>query len=451
MGSRCTAPSLWRLWSASRAGAEERTEHDKAARHVCDEATMGPVSQLSPSRVRRPRIAFGTEYRPSLGAEPRSLSIRRSDRCATCSRQSERGWPTPGLHRGPSSRPRVRRPRRAPRRSSTCSTRSSKPRFQSTFRSRPRSHSTGPDWSPGARGKKRSTGAASGVPEPATVENGLEAIGGEGYSFDFDARWRYRTRTYDNKSTEAPRRLRTVERPGVVLPRRRAMGRRAACTRDHADVRPPPQRSRCPGLRGRRDDRRPAPLQGRTRSASGTTRPGVRRPRGHQPPGQACPWTDAQERIRRRTGQPPEGEASARGAHREDRHRQLAAFRSAWNARPTAKDQGKGRWECPAQAGKLVCANCPVPALLPRGTPKVENMKNPSSENVRRGWCRVVGIVKTSILAACAVAATNIRLCGPGRRAGTSPTSSPDFPCGDGLGGHSDCHRRPTRDFHPCR
>jgi len=37
-------------------------------------------------------------------------------------------------------------------------------------------------------------------------------------------------------------------------------------------------------------------------------------------------------------------------------------------------------------------------------------MKNPSTENVRRGWCRVVGIVKTGLLAACAVAATNIRL-----------------------------------------
>ncbi len=39
-----------------------------------------------------------------------------------------------------------------------------------------------------------------------------------------------------------------------------------------------------------------------------------------------------------------------------------------------------------------------------------DNMKNPSTENVRRGWCRVVGMVKTSILAACEVAATNIRL-----------------------------------------
>ncbi len=37
------------------------------------------------------------------------------------------------------------------------------------------------------------------------------------------------------------------------------------------------------------------------------------------------------------------------------------------------------------------------------------NMKNPSAEDVRRGWCRVVGIVKMSILAACAIAATNLR------------------------------------------
>ena len=59
-----------------------------------------------------------------------------------------------------------------------------------------------------ARGKKRSTGAASAAPDPATgktstgpEEHGLDAIGGEGYSFDPDARWGDRTRTYDNKST----------------------------------------------------------------------------------------------------------------------------------------------------------------------------------------------------------------------------------------------------------
>jgi hypothetical protein len=38
------------------------------------------------------------------------------------------------------------------------------------------------------------------------------------------------------------------------------------------------------------------------------------------------------------------------------------------------------------------------------------NLKNPSSGNIQRGWCRVVGVVKTSILGACAVAATDISL-----------------------------------------
>ena len=38
------------------------------------------------------------------------------------------------------------------------------------------------------------------------------------------------------------------------------------------------------------------------------------------------------------------------------------------------------------------------------------NMKSQSAENVRRRWRRVVGIVKTSLLAVCAVAATNMPL-----------------------------------------
>ncbi len=129
---------------------------------------------------------------------------------------------------------------------------------------------------------------------------------------------------------------------------------------------------------------------------------------------------------------------------------------------------GKERWECPARSTKVVCANCPLsgfvaatsdadspprvseppaPATAPKcctqttvtisgdvtgkirqrlywGSDKwiasykrrtyVEgsygNMKNPKTENIRRGWCFVVGLVKTSILAAAAVAAGNIRL-----------------------------------------
>ncbi|MGC8471754.1 MAG: hypothetical protein ACP5PM_05615 [Acidimicrobiales bacterium] len=38
------------------------------------------------------------------------------------------------------------------------------------------------------------------------------------------------------------------------------------------------------------------------------------------------------------------------------------------------------------------------------------NLKQPTSGNVKGGWCRVVGIVKTSLLAACAAAATKMRL-----------------------------------------
>ena len=155
--------------------------------------------------------------------------------------------------------------------------------------------------------------------------------------------------------------------------------------------------------------------------------------------------------------------------------RRLAAFRRVQNARSTAKDQGKERWECPAQAGKVVCANCPASALLPEGTPKVEhppatatapkccaqravtipgtvtpklrqtlywgspewiesyagrtsvegffgNMKNPSTENVRRGWCRVVGIVKTSVLAACEVSAAAGRRLIPAERCSCAPS-----------------------------
>jgi hypothetical protein len=136
---------------------------------------------------------------------------------------------------------------------------------------------------------------------------------------------------------------------------------------------------------------------------------------------------------------------------------------------------GKERYQCPAFAGKLRCDRCPfslgfpdtVPRAeetpgteapvdandaldldqLPRGcrqqtitvpgdvTPKVRqrlrwgspewiasyirrtlvegvfgNLKNPRTENVRRGWIHVVGIVKTSLMIVIAQAAANLRL-----------------------------------------
>lgn len=139
--------------------------------------------------------------------------------------------------------------------------------------------------------------------------------------------------------------------------------------------------------------------------------------------------------------------------------RQKYAFRRVQGPDGT----GKERYECPAQSGKFVCENCPMSQFLPEGTPRVENpptgpgkpkacsqrtvtipgdvtpkirqilywgsdewiksfsrrthvegifgnMKNPKTENVKRGWCFVVGLVKTSMLLAFKAAATNIRL-----------------------------------------
>lgn len=142
--------------------------------------------------------------------------------------------------------------------------------------------------------------------------------------------------------------------------------------------------------------------------------------------------------------------------------RQTWAFKRLVGAPENARDQGKQRMLCPAQAGKRKCANCPMSAKFedvpvvknppakataptachqvsvtiegdvlaklrqehPWGTPEwtasqsrrtqVEgffgNLKNSSTGNIKRGWCRVRGLVKTSLMFVCAAAATNIRL-----------------------------------------
>jgi hypothetical protein len=131
--------------------------------------------------------------------------------------------------------------------------------------------------------------------------------------------------------------------------------------------------------------------------------------------------------------------------------------------RNTAPDvDGKERWKCPAQAGKLICANCPLSQALPEGTPTLQNppqkatapkachqvtitvpgdvtaklrqplywgsdewieeykarsaieaafgnLKNPDTEHVKRGWIRVVGYVKTAFMLTMAQAASNLR------------------------------------------
>ncbi len=157
-------------------------------------------------------------------------------------------------------------------------------------------------------------------------------------------------------------------------------------------------------------------------------------------------------------------------AERAKRNSELEEFaakiaeREAWAFRRVAgpDETGKERWECPAQAGKRSCGNCPFSKDFPVGTPTVENppelttapkcctqrtvtipgsvtpkirqrlywgspewiasfnrrtyiegvfgnMKSPKTENVRRGWTFVVGIVKTSLMVGCVAAAANLR------------------------------------------
>ena len=139
------------------------------------------------------------------------------------------------------------------------------------------------------------------------------------------------------------------------------------------------------------------------------------------------------------------------------------AFELVANAPNGAKDPNKQRWTCPAQVGKVRCPLVKASMRLSETLPLVENppgpetappsckgrtftvpgevtaklrqrhywgsekwiesytrrtnvegyfgnWKNSSTENVNRGWCKVVGIVKTALLAVCAAAATNIRL-----------------------------------------
>ena len=130
---------------------------------------------------------------------------------------------------------------------------------------------------------------------------------------------------------------------------------------------------------------------------------------------------------------------------------------------PTVQDPGNTRWKCPGEAGKIKCALCPLSEFYSDETPVVENppprttapkgctqktvsipgpalaklrqqdywgspawiasysrrshiegvfgnLRNPSTQNVKRGFCRVVGLVKTSLMLTFQAIAANIRL-----------------------------------------
>jgi hypothetical protein len=128
----------------------------------------------------------------------------------------------------------------------------------------------------------------------------------------------------------------------------------------------------------------------------------------------------------------------------------------------TGKGKDAERFSCPAQAGKVACASCPLSMAGPADLPRVQNppagpgrpdackqqtvsvpmtvspklrqkekwgspgwvasfkrrtrveatfglLKNSKSGNVKRGWTQQVGIIKTTLLLAVAVTASNLR------------------------------------------
>ena len=130
---------------------------------------------------------------------------------------------------------------------------------------------------------------------------------------------------------------------------------------------------------------------------------------------------------------------------------------------PTVHDSGNTRWMCPGKAGKIKCAHCPLSEFYSDEVPVVENppalvtapkgcrqqtvsipgpalaklrqqeywgssawiasysrrshiegifgnLRNPSTQNIKRGFCRVVGLVKTSLMLTFQAVAANIRL-----------------------------------------
>lgn len=132
-------------------------------------------------------------------------------------------------------------------------------------------------------------------------------------------------------------------------------------------------------------------------------------------------------------------------------------------AKDGAKDPGKAQWICGGRAGKLKCSSCPMYEFFSDDLPVIEdppsgqdapracrqatamvagaalvklrqpdywgslewqasygrrafvesifgNWRNPSTQNIRRGFCRVMGLIKTTLMLAFEAMAANLRL-----------------------------------------
>ncbi|MDA8288949.1 MAG: hypothetical protein M0014_10995 [Actinomycetota bacterium] len=161
---------------------------------------------------------------------------------------------------------------------------------------------------------------------------------------------------------------------------------------------------------------------------------------------------------------PSERAEHAEKVHELEEFRAAIAERKTWAFRRTRGVDANDteRFECPAQAGERICANCLVSQFLPPGTPRVDSpperdtapkackqrtigipgdvmpkirqrhswgsdawiaayirrsrvegafgtLKSSKTENVRRGWTHVVGLVKTGLMVLIAQAAANLR------------------------------------------
>lgn len=346
-----------------------------------------------------------------------------------------------------------------------------------------------------ARGKKRKK---TSVDDSDVDLSGLDLE--EGRSFDPDARWGYRTRTYDNKTKQnfgydvfAVTAMPTE--PGKALDRP-LLTERIVVTPCNTDVVAPAL-----GMLDRLNtedrqvlelaadraftykvpDRWADPLRARAIDVVLDLHPndhGVRDYEGIRIVAGAphCPampdeLIDIRRPARLSVGPERPNMSAAQKADRAKRVAELAEFqakiaeRQSWAFRRVeGPDQtGKERYECPAQAGKRICDNCPLSQMFDASVPKVEappekstapkccqqrtvtlpgsvtakirqrlywgspewiaaynrrtyiegafgNLKSAKTENVRRGWTFVTGLVKTSLMVACVTAASNLRL-----------------------------------------